>query len=97
MHLMDVVTLYLYGSLDNDIYMKVLEGFKIPETYKSSSQELCSIKLQRSLYYILKQSWQMWYNHLNEYLLKEGVVANHLERMMRWETFVVVSISLYLH
>ena len=37
MHLIDVVTTYLYGSLDNDIYMKALEGFKIPKTYKSSS------------------------------------------------------------
>ena len=25
-HLMDVVTDYLYGSLDNEIYMKVPEG-----------------------------------------------------------------------
>ena len=49
-HLMDVVTTYLYGCLDNDIYMKVPKGFQIPETYKSSTRELCSIKLQRSLY-----------------------------------------------
>ena len=40
MHLMDVVTTYLYESLDNDIYMKVPKGFKIPETYESSCQEL---------------------------------------------------------
>jgi hypothetical protein len=33
MHLMDVVTVYLYGSLDNDIYMKILEGYKMPEAY----------------------------------------------------------------
>ena len=35
MHLMDVVTAYLYGSLDNEIFMKVPEGFKVPEAYKS--------------------------------------------------------------
>ena len=34
MHLKDVVTSYLYGSLDNDVYMKVPKEFKIPETYK---------------------------------------------------------------
>ena len=34
-----------------------------------------SIKLQRSLYG-LKQSGHMWYNHLSEYLLKEGYVNN---------------------
>ena len=27
MHLMDVVTAYLYGSLDTEIYMKIPEGF----------------------------------------------------------------------
>ena len=36
---------------------------------------MCSIKLQRSLYG-LKQSRRMWYNHLNEYLLKEGYANN---------------------
>ena len=29
MHLMDVITVYLYGMLENDIYMKVLEGFQL--------------------------------------------------------------------
>ena len=75
MLLMDVVTTFLYGSLDNNIYMKVLKGFKILERYKSSFCELYSIKLQRSLYG-LKQSERMWYNHLSEYLLKEGYQKN---------------------
>ena len=35
MRLMDVVTAYLYGSLDNDIYMKVPEGLKMHESFKS--------------------------------------------------------------
>ena len=34
MHLMDVVTAYLYGSLDNDIYMKLPEGLKMPGARK---------------------------------------------------------------
>ena len=34
MYLMDVVTAYLYGSLDSDIYMKIPEGFKRPDTSK---------------------------------------------------------------
>ena len=49
MHLMDVVTAYLYGSLDNKFFMKVLERFKVPEAYKSF-RETCSIKHQKSLY-----------------------------------------------
>jgi hypothetical protein len=75
MRLMDVVTAYLYGSLDNDIYMKILEGYKMPEAYISKSQNMYSIKLQRSLYG-LKQSGRMWYNRLSEYLLKEGFENN---------------------
>ncbi|GKC03999.1 copia protein [Tanacetum coccineum] len=31
MRLMDVVTAYLYGSLNSDSYMKILEGLKMPE------------------------------------------------------------------
>lgn len=64
MHLMDVVTAYLYGSLDNEIYMKIPEGFKMPNAHNSKSREMFSIKLQRSLYG-LKQSGRMWYNCLS--------------------------------
>ena len=63
MRLMDVVTAYLYGSLDSDIYMKIPEGFKMPEALSSKPKEL-------------KQSGRMWYNRLSEYLLKEGYVNN---------------------
>ena len=48
MQLMDVVTVYLYGLLEKDIYMKIPEGYKITENTKQ--QHLYSIKLQRSLY-----------------------------------------------
>ena len=44
---MDVVTAYLYGSLDNDIYMKVPEGLKMPEAYKSKPREMYSIKFKK--------------------------------------------------
>jgi hypothetical protein len=75
MHLMDVVTAYLYGSLDSDIYMKVPEGLKVPETYNTKSHGMYSIKLKRSLYE-LKQSGRMWYNRLNEYLTQKGYHNN---------------------
>ena len=77
MRLMDVVTAYLYGSLDNDIYMKIPEGYRMPEVYNSKSRSMYSIKLQRSLYG-LKQSGRMWYNHLSEYLLKERFENNQI-------------------
>jgi Reverse transcriptase (RNA-dependent DNA polymerase) len=50
MRLMDIVTAYLYGSLDNDIYMKVPEELKMPEVFKSKPREMYYIKLKRSLY-----------------------------------------------
>ena len=34
MQLMDVVTAYLYGSLDSEIYMKVPNGIQVPEETK---------------------------------------------------------------
>lgn len=36
--LVDFVTIYLYGSLDSNIYMKIPEGFKIPETSCSNQK-----------------------------------------------------------
>jgi len=71
LHMMDVVTAYLYGSLDSDIYMNLPEGFNLPETHCLRSREDYPIKLNKSLYG-LKQSGRMWYNRLSEYLIKEG-------------------------
>ena len=75
MQLMDVVTTYLYGSIDTNVYMKILEGFKLPEGMNSKPRSMYLIKLQRSLYG-LKQSGRMWYNRFSQYLLKEGYVNN---------------------
>ena len=46
MHLMDVITAYLYGSIDNDIYIKILEEFRLPEANNTKSHSMCLIKLQ---------------------------------------------------
>ena len=43
---MDVVTAYLYGSIDINIYMKILEGFKLPEATNPKPRNMYSIKLQ---------------------------------------------------
>ena len=64
MQLMDVVTTYLYGSIDTNVYMKILEGFKLPEGMNSKPRSMYLIKLQRSLYR-LKQSGRMWYNRFS--------------------------------
>ena len=46
MHLMDVITTYLYGYMDNDIYMKISEGFKLLEANSTKPRSMYSIKLQ---------------------------------------------------
>ena len=77
MHLMDVVTTYLYGSIDSDIYMKIPKGFTLLGAKFSKPCGMYSIKLKRSMYG-LKQSGRMWYNRLSTYLLKERYVNNSI-------------------
>jgi hypothetical protein len=73
MQMMDVVTAYLYGSLDLEIYMKVPDGLRVSDA--KSNRNMYNIKLQRALYG-LKQSGRMWYNRLSEFLLKKGYTNN---------------------
>ena len=40
MRLMDVITAYLYGSHDTDIYMKIPEGLQLLDRYDSNPREL---------------------------------------------------------
>ena len=46
MWLMDVVIAYLYGSIDTNVYMKISEGFKLPEVINSKPRSMYLIKLQ---------------------------------------------------
>ena len=58
MQLMDVVTTYLYGDLDTEIYMKVAEGLPLTGLNSSRPRNTLSIRLMRLLYG-LKQSGRM--------------------------------------
>jgi hypothetical protein len=48
LQLMDVVTAYLYGSLDSDIYMKVLDGIFVPNV--NVGRNMYYVKFNKSLY-----------------------------------------------
>ncbi len=61
---MDVVTAFLNGDLDQDIFTSIPEGFK----NSSNSNKVC--KLQKSLYG-LKQSPRQWYAKRHSYLVDE--------------------------
>ena len=47
---MDVNTAYLYGFINNDIYIKISKGFKLFEENNTKLRSMSSIKLQRFLY-----------------------------------------------
>jgi hypothetical protein len=69
LQLMDVVTAYLYGSLNSDIYMKVPDGISILNT--NLGHNMYCVKLNKSLYG-LKQSGRMWYNQLKKLIQNKG-------------------------
>ena len=48
MHLIDVITTYLYEFTNNDISMRVPEGFKLLRANSTKPRNMYSIKLQRS-------------------------------------------------
>ena len=53
LHLMDVIITYLYGSLDDDIYIwKSLKDFKMHKATNSKHCSIYSNKLQRSSYWL---------------------------------------------
>jgi hypothetical protein len=70
---MDVVTAYLYGSPDSNIYMKAPDGISILNVNVGCN--MYCVKLNKSLYG-LKQSGKMWYNRLKEFLLNKGYSNN---------------------
>lgn len=57
MHLIDVTTAYLYGSLDNDSFIKIPEGLKMPEIYKDFGEN-CSINLKIFIWIELKEGYK---------------------------------------
>ena len=73
MQLMDVVTAYLYGSLDSNIYMKVPDEISVPNS--SANRNMYCVTLKRYLY-SLKYSGRMWYKRLTEYLIQKGYSNN---------------------
>ena len=63
--MMDVVTAYLYGSLDTDKYMRVPAGLV---EFQNSKRQPQNLKLERALYG-LKHAGRMWYKRLRDFLI----------------------------
>jgi len=66
-HQMDVITAFLNGTLEEDIYVNQPEGFEV----KGTENKVC--KLKKSLYG-LKQSPRCWNQVLHEYLLSKEFI-----------------------
>jgi hypothetical protein len=74
MKIMDVVTAYLYGNLDSNIYMKIPKGIPILN-HHIANRGLYNVQLKKSPYG-LKQSSRMWYNRLSDFLHQKGYMSN---------------------
>jgi len=62
---LDVQSAYLYGKLDEEIYMEFPEGFAPPHLKNKVLRLLCTL-------YGLKQAGLAWWNELNESMKELG-------------------------
>ncbi|SLM34553.1 gag-pol polyprotein [Lasallia pustulata] len=83
---MDVKTVFLYGNIDEEIYMAQPEGLS------NSTKQVC--RLNKALYR-LKQSPQVWYNTLADYLRELGFepLAADLSIFAKEHTFVAIYVN----
>jgi len=69
---LDVKTAFLYGDLDEEIYMSQPMGFKPAE------KENMVCKLKKSLYG-LKQSPRQWYKRFDSFIREKGYTRSHYD------------------
>nr|GEX88883.1 zinc finger, CCHC-type [Tanacetum cinerariifolium] len=72
-HQIDVITAFLNGDLDEEIYMKQPEGFVMP----GRESKLC--KLKKSLYG-LKQAPKQWHQKFDDVVLSNGFSLNQYNK-----------------
>jgi hypothetical protein len=64
---MDVKSMFLHGDIEDEIYMKQLEGFVV----KGKKELVCKMKIS---IYGIKKSPRMWYQKFDTYILRLGFV-----------------------
>jgi hypothetical protein len=84
---MDVMTTYLYGSLDSDIYMNVPNGISVSNM--NTNHNMYCVKLVKSVF-DLKQSERMWDNGLKEFLLNKGYSNSNVGHVYSLENPMLV-------
>lgn len=86
-HQMDVITAYLQGDLDEEIYMEQ------PEGYNDGSTKAC--KLQKSVYG-LKQAGRQWNIKLNSKLLFFGLIRSKTDPCIYYSKDMKLVIAIYV-
>jgi hypothetical protein len=71
-HQMDVTSAFLYGDLDEEIYMQQPEGFIVP------GKEHCVLRLHKALYG-LKQASRAWYHRFDSVLKTFGFTRSRVD------------------
>jgi len=67
--LLDVETAFLYGNLEEEIYMEIPMSYK--EVYQDP-RKYTVLKLQMAMYGLVQAAWQ-WFKHLSDILLTLGL------------------------
>jgi len=80
MHLMDVVIVYQYGSLDANIYIKVSPSLKTTNQVVPIWGKHCGVKLQQALYDLI-QFGHLLYQRLWEYFIEHHFINDPLDPM----------------
>lgn len=71
-HQMDVITAFLHGKLNEELYMQQPEGYEV------SGKENLVCRLKKSLYG-LKQASRCWNQALNEFMVQAGFVQSNAD------------------
>ena len=78
LHQMDVKTAFLNGIIEEEVYMKQLEGFVIHE----KESHVCMLK--KTLYGI-KQAPRAWYSRIDRYLIELGFTRSEVDQNLYYK------------
>jgi len=73
--LLDVETAFIYGKLEEEIYMEIPTGYK--EVYQDPGKDIV-LKLQMAMYGLV-QAAQQWFEHLSDVFITLGFTLCELD------------------